>query len=306
MLLFFFAPRLWKAFEPFPLEPDYRMPHDIANDYWLYERHADQSAEHYDAVLIGDSVVWGEYVKRDETLSHYLNEITGEQRYANLGLDGANPLALEGLVEHYAGNVKGKTVLLECNLLWLSSPNIDLLQDENGKNVNSHPRLAPQFSPRIPSYNEDLSTRLGVVVEQHTPLAPWTNHLQQAYYNRSDIPAWTLAHPYDSPVAPLTQLACLASDHSAHQEPRSWEENGIALAGLSLDRSEHVAAMARLSARRGDSPTAWQPRVRAGRPLQRTHAETREPGTVSDCQGNHRGVAEGAADSVRGAGPFAQ
>jgi hypothetical protein len=222
VLLFFFAPRLWKAFEPFPLEPDYRMPHDIANDYWLYERHADQAAEHYDAVLIGDSVVWGEYVKRDQTLSHYLNERAGEQRYANLGLDGANPLALEGLVEHYAGSVRGKTVVLQCNPLWLSSPKTDL-QDETATNVNSHPRLVPQFSPHIPAYKEDWSTRLGVVVEQNTPLAPWTNHLQQAYYNRSDIPAWTLAHPYDNPIAPLTR-GLPASDYSVHQEPISWKD----------------------------------------------------------------------------------
>src|SRR5581483_6724063 len=126
LLIFFVVPRLWKLLEPFPLETDYRMPHDIANDYWLYERHATQSAAHYDTLLIGDSVVWGEYVKRDETLSHYLNELSGEQRYANLGLDGTNPLALEGLVEHYAGSVRGKTVVLQCNPLWLSSPNVDL------------------------------------------------------------------------------------------------------------------------------------------------------------------------------------
>ena len=32
-LLVVFAPGLWKHLEPFPLEPDPRMPHDLSNDY---------------------------------------------------------------------------------------------------------------------------------------------------------------------------------------------------------------------------------------------------------------------------------
>src|SRR5947199_7824994 len=62
VLLVVFAPTLWKMAEPFPLETDYRMPHDLGNDYWLYERYVDQAAGHYDSMLIGDSVIWGEYV----------------------------------------------------------------------------------------------------------------------------------------------------------------------------------------------------------------------------------------------------
>ncbi len=71
--------------------------------------------------MIGDSVIWGEYVTRHETLSHYLNELAGRERYANLGLDGAHPLALGGLVEFYADEVSGKNILLQCNPLWMSS-----------------------------------------------------------------------------------------------------------------------------------------------------------------------------------------
>src|SRR5262249_53179789 len=62
LLLFVCAPLLWKNSEPFPLEPDYRIPHDLAGDYWLYKRHVELAAGHYDSVLLGDSVVWGEYV----------------------------------------------------------------------------------------------------------------------------------------------------------------------------------------------------------------------------------------------------
>ena len=96
--LLFFLPVLWQRVEPFPLEPDYRIPHDLGNDYWLYERYARLAAGSYDTVLLGDSVVWGEYVLGPETLSHYLYELGGQERYANLGLDGAHPLALSGLM----------------------------------------------------------------------------------------------------------------------------------------------------------------------------------------------------------------
>ena len=77
VVILVFAPALWRRTEKFALEPDYRIPHDLSNDYWLYERFAGLAADHDDTLLIGDSVVWGEYVNRQETLSHYLNELAG-------------------------------------------------------------------------------------------------------------------------------------------------------------------------------------------------------------------------------------
>lgn len=225
LLIFFLAPRAWPALEPLLSEPDSRIAHDLGNDYWLYERFADRAAKECDTVLIGDSVIWGEYVLPRETLSHYLNEQTGKERFANLGLDGAHPLALSGLVEHYAGSVKGKNVVLECDLRWMISPEEDL-QDDKKINQFHHLNLVPQFFPRIPPYKKDISPRLGVLIEQRTPLAPWTNHIQQAYYDHTDIPSWTLEHPYNNPFQPLMRSAELA-DHSRPKEARSWEENGI-------------------------------------------------------------------------------
>jgi hypothetical protein len=202
--LLLLVPSLWKQYEPLTLEPDYRMPHELGHDYWLYERWAGLAAEQYDTLILGDSVVWGEYVRPHETLSHYLNEQAGRQRYANLGLDGAHPMALAGLVEHYAGSVRGKTVLLQCNPLWLSSPETDL-QDTKQLNRFHHPRLVAQFVPHIPNYQEEISPRIGIVVEQHSSLNSWANHLQQAYYGGTDIPSWTLEHPYDNPLEPLAR-----------------------------------------------------------------------------------------------------
>ena len=226
-LLVVLAPWLWEQKEVFVPGADYRIPHELGNDYWLYERYAGLAAKQYDTLLIGDSVLWGEYVTRENTLSHFLNRKEGRQRYANLGLDGTHPLALAGLVEHYAGSVTGKKVVLQWNALWMSSARRDL-QDEEYTDFN-HPRLVPQFFPSLPSYpyeKTDLSTRIGIEVERQLPFNSWTNHLQQAYYGASDIPGWTLEHPYESPLAPLRD-GLPPSDETLRQLPVPWFEKGI-------------------------------------------------------------------------------
>src|SRR5947209_5555560 len=65
------SPSLWKKAERFDLEADYRVPYDLSHDYWLYDRYARLAALKYDTLLIGDSVIWGDYVTRRQTLAHY-------------------------------------------------------------------------------------------------------------------------------------------------------------------------------------------------------------------------------------------
>ena len=211
------APMLWNQFEDFRPDADYRIPHELGNDYWLYERCASIAAEQYDAVVIGDSVVWGEYVTRQQTLSHFLNEKAGREQFANLGFVGAHQLALLGLVEHYAGSIRNKNVVLHCNPLWMSSPEVDL-SDKSDKPIPQHPRLIPQFG--IPRYKVEISPRLGVLIERRLPFSKWTNHLQQAYYSQNSIPEWTLTHPYENPLEPLTKpLPPSTNDLREQQEP---------------------------------------------------------------------------------------
>jgi hypothetical protein len=219
-----FTPSLWKQVEKFDLEPDYRIPHDLSNDYWLYARYARLAAAKYDTLLIGDSVIWGEYVTREQTLAHYLNEQLGQERFANLGLDGAHPLALSGLLEHYARAISEKNVVLFCNVLWMSSPRADLQDPELAD--FSHPRLIPQFIPRIPCYREEISARIGVLVEQRVPFNSWANHLQQVYYDRTDIPSWTLEHPDENPLKPLKR-GLPPSDNSLRHPAQPWYKSGI-------------------------------------------------------------------------------
>jgi hypothetical protein len=218
------APVLWYRAEKFALAPDYRMPPELGNDYWLYACVAQQAAEHCDFLLIGDSVIWGEYVTREQTLSHELNKLIGQGRCANLGLDGAHPLALGGLVEFYADAVSGKNVVLHCNPLWVSSRRTDL-QDDKGGDFN-HPRLVPQFAPSVPAYKAEVSARLGILVERRLPLSRWASHLQQAYYGQAAIPAWTLEHPYKNPVTPLFR-GLPAPDNSLRYPSRPWYKSGV-------------------------------------------------------------------------------
>lgn len=231
------APSLWKYLEPFDPDPDYRIPHKLSNDYWLFERFAGVATSRYDAVILGDSVVWGEYVLADETLSHYLNldPATGkvERRFANLGLGGAHPLALAGLIEHYGASLANTRVLLQCNPLWMSSLKSDLQDDRTDVN---HPRLIPQFVPHIPAYpvpwfpddprdKQKISHRLGILVEQRVGFSKWTNHIQQAYYDEPDVLEWVLRHPYKNPLTPLSS-PLQEDDGKRRHPPLPWNKTG--------------------------------------------------------------------------------
>lgn len=226
-LVALFAPRLWSQYEEFALEPDYRVPRELSNDYWFFEHYAELAAADYDVLVLGDSAVWGEFVTRQETLSHYLNQQAGRERFANLGLNGAHPLALEGLIEHYGGAIAGKNVLLQCNPTWLRSLKTDLRHADAEVN---HERLVPQFVPKVPAYKAEISPRLGIQVERRVPVTKWANHLQQAYYRvpsdtggtvPSDVPGWTLKHPYGNPLEPLCQ-PLPESDYRRHQSAEPW------------------------------------------------------------------------------------
>ncbi len=217
------ASPLWQFLEDFPLEPDYRVPREFKQDYWLYQRFSHLAATDYDSFVVGDSVVWGFFSKRPETLPHYLNKQAGGERFANFGMIGAHPLALEGLVRHYAGGITDKKVLLQCNLLWLKSPKEDLqVRDpDRTAEVVFHAGLIPQFVPNVPAYNQDMSRRLSILVEQRLSISQLANHWQQAYYGRQSIPAWTTQHPYDNPVSPLLQ-GLPPSDNSLERLQIPW------------------------------------------------------------------------------------
>lgn len=186
-----FTPSLWKNFESYPTPSDYRIPYELSKDYGLYERAMDR-LKPTQIPLLGDSVVWGEYVSRDGTLSHFLNEHAEESdRYVNAGLNGLFPIALEGLVRQFGGAIHDRKVILHCNLLWMSSPEADLSSPKEQK--FNHTRLVSQFTTKIPCYRASFNDRASIIVTRKIPFFSWNEHLRNTYFEQKDLHTWTLA-----------------------------------------------------------------------------------------------------------------
>ncbi|MEZ5328248.1 MAG: hypothetical protein R3F19_24650 [Verrucomicrobiales bacterium] len=188
-------PELGSRPEIFAYPPDYRVPYSVSKDYWLYSRHLDRAASDKAAVfVVGDSVVWGEYVRPNGTLSHFLNSQRGSAigvNYVNAGVNGQFPLALDGLLTHYGHAIRGRKVLLHCNLLWMSSPEADL--SDSKEQAFNHQPLVPQLPGSVPCYKADIDTRIGHLLDHAVPVFAFSNHLQIAQMDSMSLPDWTLA-----------------------------------------------------------------------------------------------------------------
>ncbi len=217
------TPALWKRVESFRPEADARIPYNLGSDYWQYGRFCEQSTTQRKIAVIGDSVVWGHYVRQDQTLSHYLNIVTGQDRFANLGLDGAHPAALHGLMAYYARALAGQTVLLHFNPLWLSSEKHDLSTTKEFE--FNHAALVPQFTPRIPCYRASFSRRATAVIERYVPFLSWTAHVRFACFEGLDLAAWTVEHPYDNPLRRIADCGLRIADSPPEANPQSAINN---------------------------------------------------------------------------------
>jgi len=196
-LLLLGTPWLWKKLERFETGADYRSPYALSKDYWLYQRRLEGLAANH-IVVLGDSVVWGEYVRPEGTLPHFLNEPSGQkEQFVNAGVNGLFPLAGEGLIRHYGGALRGRKVIVHDNLLWLTSPKADLRTEKEDR--FNHADLVAQFSPRIPCYKADLNHRLTAVVERNFPFSQWASHLQLTYFGQKNVLSWTLEEDSSSP-----------------------------------------------------------------------------------------------------------
>jgi len=107
-VLLYFVPIFWVRMEQFESGSDYRFPYQLSNDYWLYSSYCREVCAEEKTVILGDSVMWGQYVKKNQTLAHYLNKLGEKDSFVNLGIDGAHPSALCGLIEYYGGAISGK------------------------------------------------------------------------------------------------------------------------------------------------------------------------------------------------------
>jgi hypothetical protein len=238
LLVVTLTPPLWKKLERFETGPDYRIPYTLSKDYWLYERRLQRIAP-TNIVVLGDSVVWGEYVLPDGTLSHFLNRETGDTNlFVNAGVNGLFPLALEGLVRCYGQSLHHRKVLLHCNVLWMTSPKADLSTDK--EEPFNHSALVPQFTPRIPCYRANANERLNAIVERNVSFLEWVSHLQNAYFGQQSIPKWTLEEEggdpprypnvYRNPISQITLTVPSEPQPDPERGPQSprhkpWSRN---------------------------------------------------------------------------------
>lgn len=216
----------WRQVETFEPGPDYRIPFDLSDDYWLFHRYCAQAVRERgrDQVLVlGDSFVWGQFVPAGQTLTHFLNQEAGSSRFVNLGLDGAHPLAVEGLIRHHCPVMRYTQVLVHLNFLWMSSPQADL--QASGEVRVNHPRLLPQLTRPIPSYHASIPERIGVLVTRTLPSFSWSRHLQIAYLDHTDLAGWTLGHPYDNPLKEVT-LELPDPSAARYPDPQPWSAEG--------------------------------------------------------------------------------
>jgi hypothetical protein len=192
------TPWLWQRLERFETGPDYRLPYQLSKDYWLYGRRIDQVVNRNKMLLLGDSVIWGEYVAPDGTLSHFLNDQAGAaDRFANLGLNGLFPLAQEGIIQYYGRSLRHEKILIQFNPLWLTSPKADLSSEK--EEPFNHSGLVPQFTPRIPCYRASANERLSTILQRTVPFLQWVGHIQNAYFNQKNVLSWTLEEDGNSP-----------------------------------------------------------------------------------------------------------
>lgn len=232
-------PRLWKQVERFDIGPDYRVPYALSSDYWLYQWRLERVSAAAIPIL-GDSVVWGEYVRPSGTLTHFLNQEAGQPgRFVNCGVNGVFPLALEGLIAHYGGALRSRKVVVHYNVLWMSSPKADLSARE--EETFNHARLVPQLFTPIPCYRADAATRLNAVAARSVGLLSWADHVDDVYFDHLSVPAWTLEEddqdPPHRPNAwrnPLRQITFHVPGEPANDPQRGpssprhkpWSANG--------------------------------------------------------------------------------
>ena len=219
------VPRLWPMLERFTPSANYRLPYALSSDYWMFTRWCDYATQKYPCLMIGDSVLWGPYVKKEETLPQALNKAVGGEIFANLGLDGLHPAAMAGLIEYYAQSIRNKKVIINLNPLWFTSAKVDLQEDEETR--FNHPGLVPQFFAKPRCYRPGFSEQICNELDRYVPFLIWMNHINTAYFDNMSLLQWTLDNPYQNPLKIFSKGAQF-EDNKPHNAPAPWTTKGIA------------------------------------------------------------------------------
>lgn len=240
---------MWRWIEPFEPRPDYRLPYEFSQDYWQCGRWF-RSAAGTDAVLVvGDSVVWGEYAGVGETLTGRLNALSGKGAFANLGVNGLHPAAMAGMLRHHGGMIRGRRVMVVLNVLWMSSPKHDLREApgdwEEAQASFNHPALVAQFRPAIPRYAAPFEQRAGILVGRAVPVFEWVSHIKAKsaaaggrpadHAREAAAPVPSSEPRIDDPLPRFLDVLTAAVPAPAagpHGQAVSWEERGIPVSSI--------------------------------------------------------------------------
>lgn len=220
----FIGPMAWRHLESCEYGSNFRLAEKFRDDYWAYGKWSEKAIEKHPVVFLGDSVVWGMYVDSKNTLPAKMNAILGEERIANLAINGLHSVALKGLLENYSAPIKGKTVILHFNPLWINGVDNDL-SGRKQPQVN-HPRLLPQFVGKPSTYDADLTARMDAEKERFIPFFSLLNHVRMAFFNNADIRQWLVDNPYSNPVSGIFAKLDL-TERKKINDDENWEEKGI-------------------------------------------------------------------------------
>lgn len=194
-------------------DPQFRVPYSLSEDYSLFRNYASQvretpDSEALDLVMLGDSVIWGEYVAKENSWPAELTQIwnasvngSGNERAIriwNFGLNGAHPTALRGLIRLHGDWGRSTPMIIHFNPLWMTSPERDLSTDKPAP--FNHPALAPQFSERPKVYKEELGERLRVAVGQRAGFLLWAQGMRIRHLDGYDWSGWAMENPRSTPL----------------------------------------------------------------------------------------------------------
>ena len=205
---------------------DFRLSYDLRDDYIGYRHIAQAVGKDHPAVFIGDSVIWGMYVDNENTIPALLNRRAGREEFGNLAVDGLHPVAMETLVKAYGGAIKNKRVYLYWNPLWMNSPLYDLSGD--GEFSINHPRLLPQFDPRMKSYRAPLADRLGAWLDRTFDYRAWLHHYRVTFLGNDDFKTHIAKHPDENIFKKLSFAWDPAEKKKNANSKIAWDKAGIA------------------------------------------------------------------------------
>lgn len=217
-------PRIWTHVDRFSPEANFRFPYELSNDYWFVSRWLSQAAKEFPYLVLGDSVVWGQYAGNDETLPAQLNKLLDREDFANIGVDGLHQAAMYGLLRYYGKDIRNTHVLIQLNPLWMSSSRHDLQGDEEMR--FNHPGLVPQLFGRPPAYKPEAEERFLAVMERTMDFFAWGRHLRLAYFDNLDFHSWAVLNPQENPLK-MFYADLPGVDEYARSRPVPWTQAGI-------------------------------------------------------------------------------